>query len=224
MVALVRPEPHWRALDVATGGGHTALAIAPHVREVVASDITAEMLEAAERFIRGRGVANVSFCEADSMSLPFGSGEFDLATCRVAPHHFPDCPKFVRELWRVLRSGGTAAMVDNVVPDDPEAAKYINEIEQLRDPSHHWAYPAGEWTALYERAGFKVEAVETFRKERDFDNWSGMMGVTEPLKSRLRGMLVTAPGVAGEHLAPEPQGERIRFHLTEVLIIARKPA
>ena len=47
LVALVDPQHHWRVLDVATGAGHTALALAPHVEHVVASDITAEMLAEA---------------------------------------------------------------------------------------------------------------------------------------------------------------------------------
>ena len=98
LVALVDPRPEWRALDIATGGGHTALALAPRVREVVATDLTAEMLAAAERFIRGQGAANVTFREADAMALPFGDAEFDLVTCRIAPHHFPDAAQFVREI------------------------------------------------------------------------------------------------------------------------------
>ncbi|HEY7729233.1 MAG TPA: methyltransferase domain-containing protein [Candidatus Eisenbacteria bacterium] len=223
LIECVRPESHWRALDVATGGGHTALALAPLVREVVAADITVEMLEAAERFLRGQGVTNVTVCEADAMNLPFGAAEFDLVTCRIAPHHFPDCGKFVSETARVLRPGGVAAVVDNVVPEDREAAKFINDMERLRDPSHHWAYPRNEWIGFFEHAGLAVERAETFRKAMDFDTWAGRMGVKEPLRSRLRGMIVTAAGVAGEALSPEPDGERIRFHLTEALIVARRP-
>src|ERR687888_1275240 len=61
MLDLARLTGAERVLDVATGGGHTALAFAPHVREVVATDLTPEMLEAAERFVRGQGAENVRF-------------------------------------------------------------------------------------------------------------------------------------------------------------------
>src|SRR6266849_4178603 len=44
LVELVQPQPAWRALDVATGAGHTAYAFAPHVARVWATDITEEML------------------------------------------------------------------------------------------------------------------------------------------------------------------------------------
>src|SRR5438067_595275 len=55
LVELARLSGDERVLDIATGGGHTALAFAPHVREVVASDLTPQMLAAAEAFIREQG-------------------------------------------------------------------------------------------------------------------------------------------------------------------------
>ncbi len=221
LVALVKPKPHWRALDVATGGGHTALALAPFVREVVASDITQEMLDAAERFIRGKGVSNVRFAEADAVTLPFGDAEFDLVTCRVAPHHFPDCGQYVREMARVLRPGGVAAVIDNVVPEDRTAADFVNALEKRRDPSHNRAYTAVEWLRFFADAGFRVEATEFFRKARDFDSWAGMQGASEEMVAVLRRMLDDAP--ATETLAPEKREGRLRFYLTEILVVAIRP-
>ena len=119
LLALVDPQPNWLALDIATGGGHTARALAPHVRAVVATDLTAPMLAAAERFIRGQGVTNVSFRLADALALPFADAEFDLVTCRIAPHHFPDCAQFVRQAARITRPGGLVAVIDNVAPAGP---------------------------------------------------------------------------------------------------------
>ncbi len=226
VVGLVNPPPHWRALDVATGGGHTALAFAPHVAEVVATDLTPQMLSAAEQFIRGRGVSNVTFREADATALPFTDGEFDLVTCRIAPHHFPDCGLFAREMARVLKPGGVAALIDNIVPGDPAAAKHINAFEKLRDPSHHWAYALGEWEAFFAAAGLEITHREVFRKVRDFDQWTGMMSVAEPTKLQLRVMLHHAPAPAREALAPEfsgpPQTGAVKFYLTEALLIARR--
>jgi ubiquinone/menaquinone biosynthesis C-methylase UbiE len=223
LVALVDPRPEWRALDVATGGGHTALAIAPRVREVVATDLTTEMLAAAERFIEDRGVKNVTFREADAMALPFGDGEFDLVTCRIAPHHFPDAAQFVREAARVLRPGGVVAMVDNVVPDDLGAARHINAIEKLRDPSHNWAYTAADWLGFFAAAGLPVSHSEIFRKVRDFDYWAGMQGVDDKTRMQLRALIQQAPKAALEALAPAEVGGQLKFYLTEILIFARKP-
>ncbi len=222
MLAVVNPSQDWRVLDIATGGGHTALAFAPRVREVLATDITREMLDAAERFIRGKGVANVSFSEADACDLPFEDAEFDLVTCRVAPHHFPDCAKFAREMARVLKPGGTVAMIDNVVPEDPAVAEYINAFEKFRDPSHVRALTATEWLRLFEDAGFAVHTTEIFRKARDFEAWAGLQTVSDSVKAELRRRLEKAPPGAVETLGPETRDGKLYFYLTEILVVGRR--
>jgi ubiquinone/menaquinone biosynthesis C-methylase UbiE len=223
LIALVAPRPDWRALDVATGGGHTALALSARVREVVATDLTAAMLAAAERFLAAKGAANVKLLEADAMSLPFDAAEFDLVTCRIAPHHFPDCALFVREAARVVRPGGVVAVIDNVVPEDGGAAVFINALEKTRDPSHNWAYTEREWLGFYRAAGLAVEHAERFRKARDFDVWMETMSVDEGTRARLREALLSATGAAREALRPEPAGAKLRFYLSEILIVARRP-
>lgn len=222
MIELVQPQPGWRVLDVGTGGGHTALAFAPQVREVVASDITPEMLAAAENFIRGKGVHNVTFREADAGALPFAEGEFDLVTCRLAAHHFPDCAQFVRETARVLKPGGVAALIDNVTPADSVGARHLNAFEKLRDPSHGWQSTVAEWEAFHIAAGFQITASEIFRKPLDFDDYCERMSVPAHTRQQLRVMLKQAPASALEALAPEFVGARITFTLTEILLIARR--
>jgi ubiquinone/menaquinone biosynthesis C-methylase UbiE len=224
LLVLVDPQPEWRALDIATGGGHTALAVSRHVREVVATDLTAEMLTAAERFIRSQGVENVTFQEADAMALPFDDAEFDLVTCRIAPHHFPDAAQFVREAARVLRPGGRASIIDNVVPADLGAARHINAIEKLRDPSHNWAYTAADWLSFFAAAALLVSHSEIFSKVRDFEYWAGMQGVDARTRLQLRALLLQAPAAAREALAPAEAGGQLKFTLTEILVVARKPA
>src|SRR4051794_37155000 len=78
LVELAECTTDDEALDIATGGGHTALAIAPHVRHVVASDLTPKMLAAAEAFITvENNVTNVSFEIAEAEKLPFADASFD---------------------------------------------------------------------------------------------------------------------------------------------------
>src|SRR5512133_2793355 len=80
---FVVPRGDERALDVGTGAGTLALALAPLVREVVGVDIVPELLERARR----NAPANVTFVEGDATELPFESGSFDLACSRRMLHH-----------------------------------------------------------------------------------------------------------------------------------------
>ncbi|HWK79360.1 MAG TPA: methyltransferase domain-containing protein, partial [Thermomicrobiales bacterium] len=116
MVELARPVSTDRVLDIATGGGHVAVTFAPHVARVIASDLTPEILHHAAAYFAERGLANVETALADAEALPFPDDAFQIVTCRIAPHHFPDVPRFVAEAWRVLKPGGTFALVDNISP------------------------------------------------------------------------------------------------------------
>src|SRR6266700_663028 len=148
MVELARLTGEERVLDVATGGGHTALAFAPHAREVIALDLTRAMLDAAARHVAERGAANVSFHLGDAEHMPFADGEFDVVTARFAPHHFPQPERFVAESARVLRPGGRLVIFDNMVPEDDELDAFMNRFEVWRDPSHFRAHRPSQWVAL----------------------------------------------------------------------------
>ena len=106
------------------------------------------MLHAARGLLRERGVANATFVAGDVATLPFADGSFDLVTCRLAAHHFADLGPAVREVQRVLRSGGSLLVVDILGHDDAELAEFITTVERRRDPSHVRAYRAVEWKAI----------------------------------------------------------------------------
>ena len=227
MLELLPLQPEWRALDIATGGGHTALALAPHVREVVASDVTVPMLAAAEKFMRGKGVNNVVFREADACELPFADGEFDLVTCRLAAHHFSDAARFVRESARVLRPGGWFALIDNVTPPDAKAARHINAFEKLRDPSHAWEYAAVDWEAFCLAAGFSLRHLEHYQKPLDIEPWCDRMSVPAQTRRQLRVLLHQAPQAARASLNPRFTGDPLTgpasFELGEILLLTQRP-
>jgi ubiquinone/menaquinone biosynthesis C-methylase UbiE len=226
LVALVQPQPGWRVLDVATAAGHTAFAFAPHVAQVVATDITPEMLPVAAKLIAEKGLTNVSLETADAEALPFGNGDFDLVTCRIAPHHFPHIDRFLAEAWRVLRPGGLLAVVDNVTPGGNPAAQaagdYINAFEKLRDPSHVRALSVAEWVESFIAAGFTVLHHEIAPKAIEFTSWAERMGATPETIAELRQRLLEAPPVAAAFFAVEPVGDDLRFNLDEAIVVGRR--
>ena len=157
MLPAAGPKPTDTVLDVATGTGFTALAFAPLVYSVVGLDVSPGMLAQAQKYAAERGITNARFEEGAAEALPFGDAQFDLVTCRIAPHHFLNMPQFLSETARVLKPGGLFVLVDTAVPDDaPDAAAWQNAVEVMRDPSHVQNYTQSEWRQLTEAEGLTV--------------------------------------------------------------------
>ena len=222
LLDLVRPQPAWSVLDVATGAGHTALALAPHVGRVVATDLTPEMLAETSRLARERGLPNVEVRPADAEALPFADDAFDLVTCRLAFHHFAHPEVAVAELARVLRPGGVLGFADNIAVEDAAGAAYYNDYERLRDPSHHEVLPLSRLIALFESHGLHVEATRAFAKEFAFEPWADRMHVSAADKARLQEMLRDVPASARPLLAPRVAGGTTYFSLWEAVIVAQR--
>lgn len=224
MVELSRLTGVERVLDVATGGGHTALAFARHVREVLALDLTPAMLAAAARFIADQGVANVTFCEGDAEAMPFAAAEFDVVTSRFAPHHFPRPVQFLAEASRVLRSGGRLAMFDNMAPEDDELDAFLNRLEAWRDPSHVRSHRMSEWVRWMAAAGFVVEAAdELVRKRYDFQGWTWKQSMPRVERDALERWLRDAPARCREFFRVTVEdGRVIWLEPTFGAIVARR--
>lgn len=171
IVEWLQPQKEWKALDIATGGGHVAKALAGHVGMVYAADLTQRMLEAAKKHLEESGCENVMYVVADAELLPFLDGVFDVVTCRIAPHHFPHPEVFVSEAARVLKPGGRMILIDNVAPEDDDLAAYMNKVEQLRDRSHVRCAKVSEWKAWFAQAGLVEERSLQRRKHFTFPTW-----------------------------------------------------
>ncbi len=167
-----RPSDSWKCLDIATGGGHVARTLSPHVSLVVAADITMEMLQAARRSLEEAGAENVIYVIADAENLPFLSEAFHLVTCRIAPHHFKEKAQFLQQASRVLMHGGTFVMIDNVAPEDPVLDNDMNTFEKLRDQSHVRCSTISQWKKMLNGAGFSIIREETVRKTYEFKEWA----------------------------------------------------
>ncbi|MCL4507010.1 MAG: methyltransferase domain-containing protein [Chloroflexi bacterium] len=166
VVALANPIPVWHALDVATGTGHTAFAIAPFVTSVIGTDLTPEMLVEARKLQTELGIANVDFRTADAHQLPFEDGVFDLVTSRRAPHHFSDINLALREMRRVLKPGGRLVIDDRSVPEDDDVDTCMNQLDWYHDQSHVREYRPSEWRRMLEESGFQIEVIEPYVQHR----------------------------------------------------------
>ncbi|HLY86355.1 MAG TPA: methyltransferase domain-containing protein [Gaiellaceae bacterium] len=155
---FAQPRGDERALDVGTGAGALALALAPLVREVVGLDPVPELLELA----RQRTARNTEFVEGDGTALPFADGEFDLSGTHRTLHHVGRPGLVVAELARVTRPGGHVLVVDQLAPLDPAEAAALHEFETVRDSSHRRLLSNAELEELFE-----VNRLELIRERHD---------------------------------------------------------
>jgi SAM-dependent methyltransferase len=167
LVEWCEPGPDVKVLDVATGGGHVARRLREEGCTVVTVDpapgMRADVVAPAEH-------------------LPFEDGSFDVVTCRIAAHHFPDIHAAVAEMSRV-----SARLL--VIEDNVFVGEHAEEAERLRDPTHVRRYSEDEWKEMVEEAGFEVEQVQHFPRRQSFDAWLKRVETPPDDAARIRELL-----------------------------------
>jgi SAM-dependent methyltransferase len=194
LAAMVAGRGGARVLDLGCGGGHVAFHVAPHVKEVVAYDLSPEMLAAVAAEAGRRGLANVVTRQGAAEKLPFADETFDVVFTRFSAHHWRDVPAALAEAKRVIKNDGRAAFVDAVSPGVPVLDTYLQGIELMRDPSHVRDYSVEEWTAMLTGAGFRVGALTLRRLPLDFAAWIRRMNTPPALAQAIRAVQTQMAG------------------------------
>jgi ubiquinone/menaquinone biosynthesis C-methylase UbiE len=139
-------------LDIGTGAGFSAFALARRTASVTAIDWRPDLLDLARREADRRRLTHVTFLEADPTTLPFPGATFDLVTSAAAVHHFKEPGRAISEMARVCSHGGRVAIEDVVASEQGVRARYHNRMERLRDRSHQRLLSLSELVSLLGQA------------------------------------------------------------------------
>jgi demethylmenaquinone methyltransferase/2-methoxy-6-polyprenyl-1,4-benzoquinol methylase len=118
---LAQVGPGKRALDVATGTGDLAIALAERGTDVVGSDFSAGMLERA----RAKNDA-VRWEQANALALPYPDDAFDAATVGFGARNFSDLRQGLSEMARVVRPGGRVVVLEITTPTKPPLSTFFS--------------------------------------------------------------------------------------------------
>ncbi|MFB6821469.1 class I SAM-dependent methyltransferase [Streptomyces virginiae] len=172
-----------RVLDIAAGSGNAAIPAALAGGDVVASDLTPELLEIGRHLATVRG-ATLEWREADAEHLPFADGEFDVVMSCVgimfAPHHRPAA----EEMLRVCRAGGTVGLI-NWTPQG-FVGRMFATMKPYAPPPPPGAQPPPLWgdeEHVHELLGDAVTDVDATRRTVRVDRFTGPTDFREFFKA-----------------------------------------
>ncbi len=118
---LARVGPGTKALDVATGTGDLAIALARRGAEVIGSDFSEGMLDRAREKSRA-----VRWEQANAMGLPYDDDTFDAATVGFGARNFSDLDRGLAEMTRVVRPGGRVVVLEITTPHKPPLSTFFS--------------------------------------------------------------------------------------------------
>lgn len=212
--------PHARLLDVGCGAGHASFIAASQVKDVIAYDLSADMLETVGNAARERGLNNLQTRQGYAESLPFADESFDIVISRYSAHHWQDVGQALREIKRVLRPGGTVIVMDVMSPGNAVLDIWLQTIEALRDTSHVKNYSSGEWSTMFSDAGLLTTSVVTDRLVLEYESWIARMRTPEALATAIRLYQKSAPAGVQRYFELQEEGS---FTSDTIMIEVYKP-
>ena len=225
MVAMAAPGPESVALDVATGTGLVAFALASHITgsgRVIGVDFTAAMLARAMEEQHSKDSAanggQIALAAADATRLPFSDGMFSIVTCRFSVHHFTHAIPAMEEMARVLATGGRLVIGEFGMPEDEQKAAYFNRMERLRGHSHVQAFSESQLSEMMANIGCPVREARLLKREMLASEWFEAANTTDENREAARKMLWD--GLEGDlaGLSPQPVGEDLLLTRHEIVL------
>lgn len=189
---LVKSHQPADVLDLGCGAGHVSIAVAPWSKQVVAYDLTPQMLEQVQHLAQERQLSNIVTRQGDVAQLSFADQSFDVVISRYSAHHWPYPQLALRECLRVLRSNGFFLLSDIVAPPEPGYDTFLQTIELLRDRSHVRDHSVEQWTTMFAQLGAQAEVLMTWNLLLDFEAWVTRMATPQEYVAVIRQLFDSA--------------------------------
>lgn len=200
-------------LCLSTGAAELALACSTQARRVVAAHPEAQPTTVL-------GVPDgLELVAAAPEALPFADGSFDRVISHLASPRSPDLEQMMAELARVLHPEGRLVLVDNYVPEDPVADRFLNALEQLRDPRHVRTYRLSELAGTLAGAGLSGYVAGQYEAAADLEAWAAEDGAPGENTAVLRAMLSGAPDLCRTLFRIETY-PAVRFNYLRAVLVA----
>ncbi len=157
LLGYLRIAPGGRYLDLGTGNGYAAFAIAARQPDclVTGLDIARQAIARNAELARESGLINAAFEVMDGISLRVPAAAFDGVVCRYALHHLPDLRATLGDVNAALKRGGRLVIADPVI-DGGDDRGFINRFQALQPDGHVRNYPRDRLIALIGACGFEL--------------------------------------------------------------------
>jgi len=218
----IKPTKMMNVLDLGCGPGIVTASLAPDIREVVAYDLTPEMLDKARQRCQKAGLKNVRFELGSAEQLPFKNESFDCVVTRLTIHHFPNPRRVMEEVVRVTRRKGKVVVADIVSSENEGEAALHNALETLRDPTHVQMLSASRLLELLKASGFRITTKVTWEMKRDYDEWIRITNAPERVKPLYTVMVALATRGIQAGINLHFDGKTLVFNHRWLLVTAEK--
>lgn len=152
-------------LDVCTGTGRSALAVAESGCDIAGIDLSPEMLQVARKKVQNQHLSNYSLHEMDATKLDFSDGHFDIVMSSFALHEmdYQRIMQVLMEMNRVLKKNGKLFLVDFEKDKNPLIQFIFNIYTRVCYPPSVQEFFDSNWSKMLSQAGFQLDDMERYR-------------------------------------------------------------
>jgi SAM-dependent methyltransferase len=201
--------------EVGAGTGHFLSLFDAVAAALVAVDLTPAMLQQARRDHR-----QISAVVGDGAHLPLRSSSVTLVASAQMLHHVWEPLPILNEMRRVVASGGSVLIVDQVAPEKFEQAVAMTELERIRDPSHASSRPPSAFRVLVQAAGMEIIDERIVEGRSRFSKWMWPGEFPKDRIEQVRSFIESRGAETGMDF--ESEDDDISFTRRRIMLLATK--